>query len=81
MKWILRILIVVSMGFGIILLIPPLAEPILNGIDLIFGSEFNNFFSAFYDMIPERIMTLFVMQISTLAIIILVRFVFGGKKR
>lgn len=81
MKMILRILLLATMGIAIILLIPPLAEPILSAIDTLFDSDFSIFFAAFYAIIPDKLMTLAVMQISTLGIIIIVRFVLGGKPR
>lgn len=81
MKLIFRILLLASMGAAIILLIPPLAEPILSATDTLFNTDFTIFFAAFYETVPDRLMTLAAMQISTLGIIIILRFILGGKPR
>ena len=81
MKMILKILLMISIGTTILLLIPDLALPVFTAVDLFFQAEITNFLTAFYAMIPDRLMTLFVMQISTLAIVIMLSWLLGGKSK
>ena len=79
MKMILKAVLLAGLGVGLLVLIPDLALPITTAIDKLFQAEITNLLTAFYTIIPDQLMTLFVMQISTLAILILIGFFMGGK--
>ena len=77
---VIKILLLAGMGLAILLLIPDLFLPIAAAIDSVLDTEFINVMLNIYEVIPESIMTLMVMQFATLAIIIIIRFVVGAKK-
>lgn len=79
MKMIIRILLIASIGIGILILIPDLFLPIAEHLDSVFDSNFINVMTNIYAIIPDKIETLMQLQLGTLLIIMIIKFVLGGK--
>jgi len=77
---ILKVLLIGLFGVAILILIPDLFLPISDAIDSALNTEFTTVMQNIYAVLPEGIMTLMIMQFSTIAIVILIRFIFGAKK-
>ena len=79
-KSVIKVILISSMGLVILLLIPDLFSPVAAAIDSVLDTDLLTVTSNVYDAIGSDFMILLVMQFSTLAIIIIIRFVIGGKK-
>jgi len=79
MKMIIRVLLVASLGLTILVLIPDLFLPIATALDTVTDANFVSVFSTIYTVIPDKLIELIRLQLGTLIIIIIIRFVLGGK--
>lgn len=79
MKMIIRILLIASIGIGILILIPDLFLPIAEELSDVMDSNFINVMTNIYAIIPAKILTLMQLQFGTLLIIMIIKFVLGGK--
>jgi hypothetical protein len=75
---IIRILLIASIGIGILILIPDLFLPIAEQLDSVLDSNFINVMTNIYAIIPDKIETLMQLQLGTLLIIMIIKFVLGG---
>lgn len=78
MMKILKILIIGASLTAIILLIPDLIIPITTVLDSVMGSDLTSVLNSVYDILPDQLMTLMILQLSTLTITIAIRFLVGG---
>ena len=76
---IIRVLLVASLGLTILVLIPDLFLPISTALDTVTDAYFVSVFSTIYTVIPDKLIELIRLQLGTLIIIIIIRFVLGGK--
>lgn len=79
MKMIIRILLVATLGISILILIPDLFLPIASALDSVVNANFVSVFTTIYTVIPDKLIELIRLQLGTLVIIIIIRFVLGGK--
>lgn len=79
MKMIIRILLIASIGIGILILIPDLFLPIAEELSDVMDSNFITVMTNVYAIIPEKILTLMQLQFGTLLIIMIIKFILGGK--
>jgi hypothetical protein len=79
MKMIIRVLLVASAGIGILILIPDLFLPVLTQISNVIDTNFINVMMNIYMIIPDKLLTLMQLQFGTLLIIMIIKFIMGGK--
>lgn len=79
-KLVIKVLLITTFGLSILLLIPSLFLPIANVIDAVLDAQLTSLMNTIYDILPSQLMTLLIMQFSTVVIIIILRFIFGSRR-
>jgi hypothetical protein len=79
-KTMIKVLLISGLGISILTLIPTLFLPIASVIDFLIDSNFTSFMTTVYATIPLDLMNIVLLQLSTIVIIIILRFIFGSRK-
>lgn len=74
---IVKVILIATLGIGILVLIPDLFIPIADLIDDTFTTELAIVFQNVYGAIPTELMELLVMHFSALIISVIIRMVLG----
>jgi len=74
----IKIILIATLGMGILILIPDLMLPLIDLIDEIFTTELILVFDNLYTAIPDQLMDLLAMQFATLVIVLIIRWTIGN---
>ena len=74
----IKIILIATLGMGILILIPDLMLPLIDLIDEIFTTELILVFDNLYTAIPDQLMDLLAMQFATLIIVLIIRWTIGN---
>jgi hypothetical protein len=77
---IIKIILFGVIGVALLLSIPELSLPLLSALDSIIDTNLVLVMQAVYDTIPIDLISLFIMQLSTIALIIIIRATIGNRK-
>jgi len=79
-KTIIKVILISSIGLVILLLIPDLFSPIAAAIDSVLDTDLITVTDNIYGAMGADLMLILVMQFSTIAVVVIIRFAIGGKK-
>lgn len=81
MAMIIKILIISGLGLTILVSVPDLFIPLSVAIDSVFDSQLSSFMTTIYSTIPSELMDLLALQMGTLAIYIITKWIIGDKSK
>ena len=81
MAMIIKILIISVIGITVLLNVPELFLPLSDAIDSVFDSNLNSFMITIYSTIPDEFMDLMALQMGTLTIYIIIKWIIGDKSK
>jgi hypothetical protein len=77
---IIKIILFGVIGVALLLSIPEVSLPLLSALDSVIDTNLVLVMQAVYDTIPIDLISLFIMQLSTIALIIIIRATIGNRK-
>ena len=77
---IIKVILFGAIGIALLLAIPELSLPLLAALDSVINTELVILMSNVYDTIPIDLIALLIMQLSTIALIIIIRATIGNRK-
>ena len=77
---IIKIILFGVIGVALLLSIPELSLPLLSALDSVIDTNLVLVMQTVYDTIPIDLISLFIMQLSTIALIIIIRATIGNRK-
>lgn len=81
MAMIIKILIISAIGITVLINVPELFLPLSDAIDSVFDSNLNSFMITIYSTIPDEFMDLMALQMGTLTIYIIIKWIIGDKSK
>ena len=81
MAMIVKILVISALGISVLLSVPELFIPISVAIDSVFNATLSSFMITIYSTIPDEFMDLMALQMGTLTIYIIIKWIIGDKSK